>query len=179
MNQEDAQEQSKLQLEEAKSVELQQAIQQLSQQLQQVKPQYERLPERRISELDLELILQLINFSTEIKGLKESAQKGRDFVQKAKEQQLQCKNNIQETETLLLRLKQSKPSANELMELGQWYTKQLAIQQQETELNHQLLELKASIIDLQVDLQSKTSMLPRLILRMQPNYRNLKPGSTR
>lgn len=153
LNQEDAQEQSKLQLEEAKSVELQQATQQLSQQLQQVRPQYERLPERRISELDLELILQLINFSTEIKGLKESAQKGRDFVQKAKEQQVQCKNNIQETETLLLRLKQSKPSANELMELGQWYTKQQAIQQQETELNHQLLELKASITDLQGDLQ--------------------------
>jgi len=150
---ENTQEQSKLQLEQTKSVELQQATQQISQQLQLIKPQYERLAERRISELDLELILQLINFSTEIKGLKESAQKGRDFVQKAKEQQVQCKNNIQETETLLLRLKQSKPSANELMELGQWYTKQQAIQQQETELNHQLLELKASITDLQGDLQ--------------------------
>ncbi|MGE8293594.1 MAG: AAA family ATPase, partial [Sphingobacterium sp.] len=151
--QENVQEQNKLQLEEAKSVEIQQVTQQLSQQLQLIKPQYERLAERRISELDLELILQLINFSTEIKGLKESAQKGRDFVQKAKEQQAQCKTSIQQTETILHGLKQSKPSANELMELGQWYTKQQAIQQQETELNHQLQELTASITDLQGDLQ--------------------------
>jgi len=151
--QENVQEQNKLQLEEAKSIEIQQVIQQLSQQLQLIRPQYERLAERRISELDLELILQLINFSTEIKGLKESAQKGRDFVQKAKEQQAQCKTSIQQTETILHGLKQSKPSANELMELGQWYTKQQAIQQQETELNHQLQELTASITDLQGDLQ--------------------------
>lgn len=153
--QEIAQEQSRLQLEESKSNEIQQLSQQLLQQLEALKPKYERLGERRISELDLELILQLTNFSIEIKSLKESAQKGRNFVHKAKEQQLQCKTSIQETEALLLYLKQSKPSASELMELGQWYTKQQAIQQQETELNQQLLEITAAITDLQRDLDKQ------------------------
>lgn len=153
LKQENRYEHSRLQREEAKSNDIQQHTQQLSLQLKQVKPQYERLSERRISELDLELILQLITFSSEIKGLKESAEKGRNFVKEAKEQQIQSKTSIQETETLLFRLKQSKPSANELMELGQWYTRQQAILQQEAELHQQLNELKTTIADLNDNLR--------------------------
>ncbi|MDR2272423.1 MAG: SMC family ATPase [Sphingobacterium sp.] len=156
-NQENAHEQERLQREEAKLAEIQQFTQQSSLQLQQIKPEYERLAERRISELDLELILQLITFSAEIKGIKESAQKGRNFVQETKEQQLQCKTRIQKTEASLLQLKQAKPSANELMELGQWYTKQQLIQQQETELHQQLSALTTTIGDLQRDLKQYSS----------------------
>jgi len=155
LKQENRYEHSRLQREEAKSNDIQQLTQQLSLQLQQVKLQYERLSERRISELDLELILQLITFSSEIKGLKESAEKGRNFVREAKEQQIQSKTSIQETEALLLRLKQSKPSANELMELGQWYTRQQAILQQEAELHQQLTELKTTIADLNDNLRRR------------------------
>jgi len=155
LKQENVHEQSRLQHEETKANEIQQLTQQLSLQLQQIRPQYDRLAERRIIELDLELILQLINFSAEIKVLKESAEKGRNFVLDAKEQQTQCKISIRDTETLLLDLKQSRPSANELMELGQWYTQQQAILQREAELHQQLFELEAAIADLKNNLQSR------------------------
>lgn len=151
--QENSQEQERLQREEAKSTEIQQMTQQLSLQLQQIKPQYERLTQRRTSELDLELILQLITFTIEIKRVNESAQKGRLFVEETKEQQAQGKIKIQKTEASLQQLKQSKPSANELMELGQWYTRQQVIQQQENELQQQLLALNSAISALQLDLK--------------------------
>lgn len=155
LRQEKTHEEGRLQYEETKTNEIQQLTQQLSLQLQQIKPQYDRLAERRISELDLELILQLIHFSAEIKVLKESAEKGRNFVLETKEQQKQCKISIQDAEALLLDLKQSRPSANELMELGQWYTQQQSILQREVELHQQLLELGTAVTDLKNNLQSQ------------------------
>ncbi|QIH33633.1 SMC family ATPase [Sphingobacterium sp. DR205] len=154
LRQEQVHEQGRLQHEETKANEIQKLTQQLSLQLQQIRPQYDRLAERRISELDLELILQLIQFSAEIKVLKESAEKGRNFVLETKEQQTQCKISIRDTEALLLDLKQSRPSANELMELGQWYTQQQSILQREVELHQQLLELETAIADLKNNLLS-------------------------
>lgn len=155
LRQEHVHELGRLQHEETKANEIQRITQQLSLQLQQIRPQYDRLAERRISELDLELILQLIQFSAEIKVLKESAEKGRNFVLETKEQQTQCKISIRDTEALLLDLKQSRPSANELMELGQWYTQQQSILQREVELHQQLLELETAIADLKNNLLSR------------------------
>lgn len=152
LEQEGVTERKKLEVEKIRQVEIQQLIQEHSAGLNHLKPQYERLPQRRIQELDLELIGQLITFSNEIKSLQERAQKGRNFVQETKEQQLRYKAKIQENETQIAALKQAKPSAHELMELGQWYTKQQGIEQQESDLNKQHIDLAKSITQLKEDL---------------------------
>lgn len=145
LDKENSAEGSRLAAEKTKLEEIQQLIEQITLQQQQVKAEYERLPERRIDELDLELILQLMVFSNEIKGLQERAEKGRNFVLETKEQQIQCKSSIQHTEKVLDSLKKSKPIASELMELGQWYARQQALQQQKTELDKQNAELNSTI----------------------------------
>ncbi|MDM1293200.1 SMC family ATPase [Sphingobacterium sp. N143] len=145
LDKENSAEGSRLAAAKTKLEEIQQLIEQITLQQQQVKAEYERLPERRIDELDLELILQLMVFSNEIKGLQERAEKGRNFVLETKEQQIQCKSSIQHTEKVLDNLKKSKPVASELMELGQWYARQQALQQQKTELDKQNAELNSTI----------------------------------
>jgi len=137
--------QKRIEIEKIRQADIQQLIQEHSSGLNQLKPQYELLPKRRIQELDLELISQLITFSNEIKSLQERAQKGRNFVQETKAEQLDFKAKIQKSEIDLATLKQSKPSAHELMELGQWYTKHQSIEQQENDLNKQHIDLEKSI----------------------------------
>jgi len=152
LEQEGVTERKKLEIEKIRQAEIQLLLQEHSTGLNQLKPQYERLPQLRIQELDLELIGQLITFSNEIKSLQERAQKGRNFVQETKEQQLHYKAKIQENETQIAALKQSKPSVHELMELGQWYTKQQGIVQQESDLHRQHIDLAKSITQLKQDL---------------------------
>jgi len=152
LEQESVTERKKLETEKIRQTEIQQLLQELSTGLNQLKPQYERLPQLRIQELDLERIGQLITFSNEIKSLQERAQKGRNVVQETKEQQLHYKAKIQVNETQIAALKQSKPSAHELMELGQWYTKQQGIAQQESDLNRQHIDLAKNISQLKQDL---------------------------
>jgi len=145
--------QRKLANEEAKKAEIQQLILQHQSRLNVLKPKYELLPRRRMQELDLELIQQLITFSNEIKGLQDRAEKGRHFVVEAKKQQAHYKAKIQETESEISNLKRAKPSPHELMELGRWYTKQQGIQQQEKELKKQLVDLENNASEIRRELK--------------------------
>ncbi len=151
--------QRKLENEKVKKREIQQLVQEHQARLNVLKPEYQLLPQRRIQELDLELIRQLIVFSNEIKGLQDRAQKGRNFVENAQEQQIHYKAKIHETEREIAGLKRSKPSAQELMELGQWYTKQQGIQQQEQDLNKQSLELEDNASQIRQQLHNFNSDL--------------------
>ncbi|QRY55676.1 SbcC/MukB-like Walker B domain-containing protein [Sphingobacterium siyangense] len=144
----------RVETEKQRQAEIQQLMQEHSSNLNLLKSQYELLPQRRVQELDLELISQLITFSNEIKSLQDRAQKGRNFVEETRAQQRHFKAKIQETEIQIASLKQSKPSAHELMELGQWYTKQQGIQQQEDDLNKQAIDLETSIAVLKQELQA-------------------------
>lgn len=141
--------------EQIKYEEIQELLKNCSAQLEKRRIQYNLLPQRRIQELDLELITQLITFSEEIKSLQERAQNGRRVVEETKELQKYHKVKAQETEAKLLKLKQAKPSASELMELGRWYTKQQTIQQQESDLGKQLAELDYAISDQNKVLQNE------------------------
>jgi len=145
LDQENQEQYQQLQAATAKWKATQIQTQELSDRLAELRAQYDSLPQRRTSELDLELILQLLVFSDEIKTLKERAEKGRSFVQEAKQEQLQWKSRIQETEAMLEQLKRSRPPVDELMAVGQWYTTQQNILQQEVELTQQYHELATSI----------------------------------
>ncbi|WP_282636667.1 AAA family ATPase [Sphingobacterium thalpophilum] len=145
LDQENQEQYQQLQAATAKWKATQIQTQELSDRLAELRAQYDSLPQRRTSELDLELILQLLVFSDEIKTLKERAEKGRSFVREAKRAQLQWKSRIQETEAMLDQLKRSRPPVDELMAVGQWYTTQQNILQQEVELTQQYHELATSI----------------------------------
>lgn len=145
LDQENQEQYQQLQAATAKWKATQTQTQELSDRLAELRAQYDLLPQRRTSELDLELILQLLVFSDEIKTIKERAEKGRSFVQEAKQEQLQWKSRIQETEAMLEQLKRSRPPVDELMAVGQWYTTQQNILQQEVELTQQYHELATSI----------------------------------
>jgi len=146
--------QRKLANEEVKKTEIQQLLQEHQSRLNILKPRYELLPQRRIQELDLELIQQLITFSNEIKGLQDRAEKGRHFVEEAKKQQVHYKAKILGTESEISNLKRAKPSPHELMELGQWYTRQQGIKQQENDLNKQLVDLENNASEIRRELQN-------------------------
>lgn len=173
--------QKRVETEKQRQAEIQQLIQEHSSSLNLLKSQYELLPQRRIQELSMELISQLITFSNEIKSLQDRAQKGRNFVQETKDQQRHCKARIQETEIQIASLKQSKPSAHELMELGQWYTKQQGIQQLEDDLNKQAIDLEKSIIMLNrnsiLSILTSKSSDQITFLWSAPSSKNFRPST--
>lgn len=94
---------------------------QIKDKLSVLQPQYEALPQSRIRENDLLLILQMLTFSEEIKTLKARTQKGDDEVQKVEARQQLIRQNI---ETLLQEsevLKSRKLDSNALVLVGNWF----------------------------------------------------------
>lgn len=86
-----------------------------------LQPQYEALPQSKIRENDLLLILQMLKFSEEIKTLKARTQKGDNEVQKVEARQKLIRQNI---DTLLKdseALKSRKLDSNVLLLVGNWF----------------------------------------------------------
>ncbi|WP_294288956.1 SMC family ATPase [uncultured Chryseobacterium sp.] len=103
--------------------------QQIKDKLSVLQPQYEALPQSRIQENDLLLILQMLKFSEEIKTLKTRTQKGYDEVQKVEARQKLILQNI---ETLLKEsdiFKSKKLDSNLLVLIGNWFLEKKKLQE--------------------------------------------------
>ncbi len=103
--------------------------QQVKDKLSVLQPQYEALPQSRIQENDLLLILQMLKFSEEIKTLKTRTQKGYDEVQKVEASQKLIRQNI---ETLLKEsdsFKSKKLDSSILVLIGNWFLEKKKLQE--------------------------------------------------
>jgi exonuclease SbcC len=95
--------------------------QQVKDKLSVLQPQYEALPQSRIRENDLMLILQMLRFSEEIKTLKVRTQKGDEEVQKVEARQKLIRQHIEALQKESETLKYRKLDSNVLLLIGNWF----------------------------------------------------------
>lgn len=87
-----------------------------------IQPKYEALHQSKIQENDLNLILQMLKFSDEIKTLKERTQKGSEKVKEVEANQKLIQNKIEELSKNTELLKPKKLDSQLLLNVGNWFS---------------------------------------------------------
>lgn len=133
-------------------------IKEVSTQIELFKEDYEALPTKRKEEIDLELIVQILDFTQEIEKLKERTAKGLKEVEEVQKKEQEIENSIKSFEKELKTLSDLKIESKTLMEVGNWFVqnqnlhqsiqKQHAkIDEQQQQVNSFKLQLKQENID--------------------------------
>ncbi|MBK1895458.1 AAA family ATPase [Chryseobacterium paridis] len=104
----------------------------IQEQLQSIQPQFDALGQSKIQESDLDLILQMLKFSGEIKALEERTQKGSEKVHEVEEKQKISQKRINDLGKEIETLKPKRIEANLLINVGNWFLQKRNI----TDLQH-------------------------------------------
>jgi len=94
-----------------------------------IQPKYEALPQSKIQENDLSLILQMLTFSDEIETLKERTKKGSEKVKEVEENQKLIQQKAQELSKQIDLLKPKKLDSNLLLNVGNWFSEKKKLEE--------------------------------------------------
>ncbi|WP_336689809.1 MULTISPECIES: AAA family ATPase [unclassified Chryseobacterium] len=119
-----------------------------------LQPKFETLEQSKIQENDLNLILQILKYSDEVKNLKERTQKGSKEVNEVEEKRKNIQQNIDQLSLEIEKLKTKKLDSTLLLNIGNWFIQQKnfrkaqkdqteKIQKQELQIQQISEELKA------------------------------------
>ena len=120
----------------------------INEQLKLITPKYEGLNESKIRENDLSLILQMLQFSEEIKTLKERTKQGSEKVKevekKQKNIQLQIKDFTEKSDIL----KPQKLDSNLLVNVGTWFSENKKLKENLDIQNKKIEEFQIKVRDI-------------------------------
>ncbi|MBB6333073.1 exonuclease SbcC [Chryseobacterium sediminis] len=108
----------------------------IKEQLSALEPQFKALDQLRIQENDMNLIIQILKFSEEIKTLNERTQKGSEKVKEVEINKEKIQKKIDELSAQIKILKEQKLDSSLLSEVGNWFIQQKnlkKLQQEQTE----------------------------------------------
>lgn len=108
----------------------------IKEQLSALEPQFNALDHSRIQENDMNLIIQILKFSEEIKTLNERTQKGSEKVKEVDLNKEKIQKKIDELSSQVKILKEQKLDSALLSEVGKWFIQQKnlkKLQQEQTE----------------------------------------------
>lgn len=120
-----------LSLEEQKKqrVLIEQRIQEVTLHIQAIQSHYEALPHKKVEENDLDLIIQNLTFSEEIKALKARTLKGIAKVEEVQQSQKEIEDQIKKTEEEVKQLTSQRIDAQILMAVDNWFVQKNAMDQ--------------------------------------------------
>ncbi|PRA97697.1 exonuclease SbcC [Chryseobacterium sp. MYb7] len=104
--------------------ETEKAFNLIKEQLTALEPQFKALEQSRIQENDLNLIIQIMKFSEEVKILNERTQKGSEKVKEVDLHKEKIQKNIDELSAQIKVLKEQKLDSALLSEVGNWFIQQ-------------------------------------------------------
>lgn len=104
--------------------ETERAFNTVKEQLMTLEPQFKALEQSRIQENDLNLIIQILTFSEEIKVLNERTQKGSEKVKEVDLNKEKIQKTIDELSAQIKTLKEQKLDSSLLSEVGSWFIQQ-------------------------------------------------------
>ncbi|GAA5094537.1 SbcC/MukB-like Walker B domain-containing protein [Chryseobacterium ginsengisoli] len=135
-----------------------------------LQPKFEALEQSKIQENDLNLILQILKYSDEIKNLKERTQKGSKEVTEVEGKRKNIQQNIDQLSKETEELKTKKLDSTLLLNVGNWYIQQKnfrksqedqteKIRKQESQIQQISEELKAFPENFKEDFKTKKETL--------------------
>jgi len=126
----------------------------IKEQLTAIQPKFEALEQSKIQENDLNLIVQILNYSDEIKKLKERTQKGSKEVQEVEEKRKNIQHNIdllsKEAETL----KPKKIDSNLLLQVGNWFIQQKNLKKSQEDQSEKIKKQELQIQQISDELKA-------------------------
>lgn len=126
----------------------------IKEQLTAIQPKFEALEQSKIQENDLNLIVQILNYSDEIKKLKERTQKGSKEVQEVEEKRKNIQHNIdllsKEAETL----KPKKLDSNLLLQVGNWFIQQKNLKKSQEDQSEKIKKQELQILKISDELKA-------------------------
>ncbi|WBV55857.1 SMC family ATPase [Chryseobacterium daecheongense] len=118
-----------------------------------LQPQFDALDQSKIQENDLGLILQMLQFSEEIKTLRERTQKGAEKVLEVEEKQKLGQSAINTLTKEAERLKPQKIEANVLVSVGNWFVQNRNLRELQQKQSQKLMDQQDLISKILNDLK--------------------------
>lgn len=128
-------------------------VKSLSEQLKLILPKYEALNESKIQENDLSLILQMLQFSEEIKTLKTRTKDGSEQVKEVEQNIKNIQQNIKDLSEKSELLKPQKLDSNLLVTVGSWFSENKKLKENLGLQNKKNEELQIKISDISIELK--------------------------
>ncbi len=125
----------------------------INEQLKIILPQYEILNESKIQENDLSLILQILQFSEEIKTLKKRTNVGCKQVKEVEERIENLQKNIKDFSDQSELLKIQKLDSNLLMMVGNWFSEDKKLKENQGIQAKKIEELQNKIVNISTELK--------------------------
>ena len=117
-------------------------IKEITLQIQAIQKDFESLAEKRIEENDLELIIQILTFTEQIKEFKTRTAKGLLEVEKVQQNQKLIEEQIKLSENELKSLAENRMDPQVLMAVENWFTKQQSLQENFKKQSDKIEQLK-------------------------------------
>lgn len=118
-----------------------------------VLPKYETLSDSKIQENDLNLIFQMLTYSTDIKSLKERTENGFAKVKEVENFQKTIKEKISGLHAQLENLRPKKLDTNLLLNVGNWFSEQRNLSDSFQKQTSKITEIKAGLLKIEEELQ--------------------------
>lgn len=133
--------------------ETEQAFSVIKEQLTVLEPQFKALEQSRIQENDLNLIIQILKFSEEIKVLNERTRKGSEKVKEVDLSKENIQKKIDELSAQIKTLKEQKLNAAMLSEVGNWFIQQKNLKKSLQEQNEKIERYQKQIGEIAEELK--------------------------
>ncbi len=133
--------------------EIQTQFNNIKDELQVILPKYEKLNESKTQENDLSLILQMLQFSEEIKLLKERTVKGSEKVKEVEDHHKKIQQKIQEFSDKAESLKPEKLDSNLLHTIGSWFSENKKLKESHQILTKKIEDFKRKTIEISDELK--------------------------
>lgn len=118
-----------------------------------VLPKYETLSDSKIQENDLNLIFQMLTYSTDIKSLKERTENGFAKVKEVENFQKTIKEKISGLHAQLENLRPKKLDTNLLLNVGNWFSEQRNLSDSFQKQTSKITEITAGLLKIEEELQ--------------------------
>jgi len=136
---------SSIQSQQKQFVLIENQIKEIKNQIESIQAYYEALPTKRKEENDLELMVQILNFTKEIEELKNRTKNGLEEVEAVKKIQFSIENEIKTEEINLKQLAENKIDAQVLLAVGNWFNQTESIKKSIESIQNKIADKKLQI----------------------------------
>ena len=105
-------------------LQIEETLMQITNKLSELQPQYEKLSTKRIEELDLEKIIEILHYQKDIATLKQRTETGKKEVEKVQNEQKELSEKIKSSELEIKSLSEKRIESQTLISVGNWFSKQ-------------------------------------------------------
>lgn len=148
---------NQLKISQDKCVALNKNLSDLTTKKKELQPKIDDLPQQKLLENDLEILFSIKELEVKLAKNKQNTIDGENFVNECHSKEKLSMDEIQKLENDILELKKKQVPTNQLMEVGEWFSKRQNLEQNLSSEQKKLLENKVALQNTEVKIQGLNS----------------------